>query len=179
MAIFMKLAKEVLNSGKAIGFKTNITEATGWLKNHAKGVGEELGNALSGPAKNINDTLIKGELYDKLFAHLDDVAKQYPDATVQVVAKNAKKGGYKIAKINVKNGDKTIYSQAVSITDDGKIKTNVNEMGTEISQAIDKNGVRALAKSETGTVKASYNKAQAQNLVSEEILDLNYVCENE
>ena len=54
MKIFSKLAKEVLDSGKAIGFKTNVSNATGWLKSHSKGVGEQIGNALSGNAKSIN-----------------------------------------------------------------------------------------------------------------------------
>ena len=121
--IFTKLAMEVFNSGTPIGLKTNITQATGWLKAHSKGVGEELGNALGGKGKKVNEWLIKGDVYDKLFAHLDDVAKQYPEATVQVAAKKAKKGGYKVAKINIKNGDETLYNQAVSITETGAVKT--------------------------------------------------------
>ena len=36
MRIFAKLAKEVFNSGKAIGLKTNITDATKYLKAHQK-----------------------------------------------------------------------------------------------------------------------------------------------
>ena len=121
MKIIAKLAKEVFDSGKAIGFKTSVKDVTGWLKSHPKGVGEQLGNALSGKAKSINDMLVKGDLYDKFFAHIDDIAKQYPDATVQFAAKNAKKGGYKIAKIQVKNGDKTLLSEAASIAKDGAI----------------------------------------------------------
>ena len=53
MRIFAKLAKEVFNSGKAIGLKTNITDATKYLKAHSKGIGEELGNTLSGKAKKL------------------------------------------------------------------------------------------------------------------------------
>ena len=180
MKIIAKLAKEVFDSGKAIGFKTNITNVTGWLKKHPKGVGEQIGNALSGKAKSVNDTLIKGDMYDKLFAHLDDVAKQYPDATVQVAAKNAKKGGYKVAKVTVKNGDNTLYKQAVSITDDGTIKTKAQQMGSEISESVDRQGVRAIVTSETGTVKASYSKAQKTGQVelshaSGQIATANYV----
>ena len=160
MKIFAKLVKEVFNSGKAIGFKSNITEATGWLRAHSKGVGEQIGNALGGNIKSINDELIKGDLYDKLFAHLDDVAKQYPKATVQVAAKNAKKSGYKVAKVTVKNGDKTLYKQAVSISNDGTLKTKAYQMGTEMSESFDRQGVRATVASEAGTIKASYNNAQ-------------------
>ena len=160
MRIFAKLAKEVFNSGKAIGLKTNITDATKYLKAHSKSIGEELGNALPGKAKKINDKLIKEDLYDKLFAHIDDVARQYPDATVQVAAKNAKKGGYKIAKIDVKNGNKTVYKQALSITDDGTVKTKMTGMGAEMSEFVDKKGVRAIATSDVGTVKATYNSVE-------------------
>ena len=160
MGIFMKLAKEVFDSGRAIGFRTNVTEATGWLRTHSKGVGEQIGNALGGKAKGVNEILIKGDLYDKFFAHIDDVAKQYPDATVQVAAKNAKKGGYKVAKIEIKNGDKTIYKQAVSIADDGTFKTKAHQMGTELSESIDREGIRAIATSEAGTVKLAYNQMQ-------------------
>lgn len=184
MKIIARLAKEVFDSGKAIGFKSNITDATGWLKSHAKGVGEQIGNALGGKAKSFNDTLIKGDMYDKLFAHLDDVAKQYPEATVQVAAKNAKKDGYKIAKVTVKNGDKTIYKQAVSIANDGTIKTKANQMGTELSESIDRQGVRTIATSEVGTIKASYNNAQKTGQVKlshagEEIAVANYVNKGE
>ena len=160
MKIFSKLAKEVLDSGKAIGFKTNVSNATGWLKSHSKGVGEQIGNALSGNAKSINDKLIKGDVYDKIFSHLDDVAKQYPNATIQVAAKNAKKGGYKIGKVTVKNGNETLYKQAISITDNGKIKSKSNFMGKEMSEFVDKQGVRAVATSDAGTIRATYNTAQ-------------------
>ncbi len=180
MKIFAKLAKEVFDSGKAIGFKTNITNATGWLRNHSKGVGEQIGNALGGKAKSVNEKLIKGDMYDKLFAHLDDVARQYPDATVQVAAKNAKKGGYKVAKIEIKNGDKTLYKQAVSIADDGTIKSKANQMGSELSESIDRQGVRLIATSETGTVRASYNTAQKTGQLElshagEQVATANYV----
>ena len=160
MKIIAKLAKEVFDSGKAIGFETSITNATSWLKSHSKGVGEELGNVLGGKAKSINDKLIKGDMYDKLFAHLDDVAKQYPDATVQIAAKNAQKGGYKIAKINVKNGDRTIYSQAVSLADNGSLKTKVNCMGNEASEFVDKKGFRMISNSDVGTTRVSYDFAK-------------------
>ena len=184
MKIIAKLAKEVFDSGKAIGFKSNITEATGWLKSHAKGVGEQIGNALGGKVKSVNDTLIKGDMYDKLFAHLDDVAKQYPEATVQVAAKNAKKGGYKIAKVTVKNGDKTIHKQAVSIANDGTIKIKSSSMGAEMSECVDKQGVRMIASSEAGTVKASYNNAQKTGQVElshagEQVAVANYVNKGE
>jgi len=184
MKIIAKLAKEVFDSGKAIGFKSNITDATGWLKSHAKGVGEQIGNALGGKAKSVNDTLIKGDMYDKLFAHLDDVAKQYPDATVQVAAKNAKKGGYKIAKVTVKNGDQTIYTQAVSITNDGTIKTKARQMGTEMSESVDRKEVRAIITSEAGTMKATYNKAQRTGQAElshagEQVAVANYVNKGE
>lgn len=159
MKIFLKLAKELFDSGKAIGFKTNITEATGWLRNHSKGIGEELGNALSGKAKGVNDFLIKGDLYGKLFAHLDDVAKQYPDATLKVAAKNAKKGGFKVAKIEVKNGEKTLGNYALSLSDDGSIKVKLNGARSKMSEYIDREGVRIVASSDVGTAKASYNIA--------------------
>lgn len=180
MRIFAKLAKEVFNSGKAIGLKTNITDATKYLKAHSKGIGEELGNTLSGKAKKINDKLIKEDLYDKLFAHIDDVARQYPDATVQVAAKNAKKGGYKIAKIDVKNGNKTVYKQALSITDDGTVKTKMSGMGAEMSEFVDKKGVRAIATSDVGTVKATYNSVEKTGQVAlshadEQVAVANYV----
>ena len=160
MKIITKLVKEVFDSGKAIGFKTNVKDVTGWLKAHPKGIGEQIGNALGGKAKGINDLLVKGDLYDKFFAHIDDVAKQYPDATIQVAAKNAKKGGYKIAKIQVKNGDKTLLSEAASIAKDGTIKLRANTMGTQIAESVDRNGVQMISTSNVGTAKGSYNFAQ-------------------
>lgn len=156
----IKLAKEVFDSGKAIGFKTNITGATGWLKNHPKGVGEQIGNILTGKAKNVNDMLIKSDMYDKVFTHLDDVAKQYPNATVQVAAKNAKKGGYQIAKVTIKNGNETIYNQALSISNNGTFKTKFNGMGTEVSEFANPQGLSMIATSKTGTAKATYNTLQ-------------------
>lgn len=180
MNIFMKLAKEAFNSGKAIGLKTNITTATGWLKAHPKGVGEQIGSALSGNAKKINNKLIKSDLYDKLFTHIDDVAKHYPDATVELAAKNAKKGGYKIGKITIKNGDKTLYNQAVSITNEGAIKMKINDRGTEISEFVDRQGVRAIAKSDVGTAKVSYDSTRKTGMLElshdgEQVVTANYV----
>ena len=155
-----KLAMEVFNSGTPIGYKTTIKEATGWLRNHSKGVGEELGNALNGRAKKLNDILIKCDVYNKVFAHLDDVAKQYPEATVQVAAKNAKKGGYKVGKISIKNGDETIYKQAISITEDGAVKTKANSLGSELTESMDIHGGQVIGSSEVGTVRAKYDLAQ-------------------
>lgn len=157
MKIIAKLAKEAFDSGKALGFKANITDATGWLKNHSKGVGEQIGNALSGKAKTVNDTLLKRDMYDKLFAHLDDVAKQYPDATVQIAAKNAKKGGYKIATVNIKNGDETIGKYAMSITNDGTFKVKAKHMGSELSESVTAQEIRATVSSKAGTMRTSYN----------------------
>ena len=160
MKIFAKLAKELFESGRAIGFKTNITEATGWLRGHSKGIGEELGNALSGKGKKINNLLIKFDLYDKFFAHLDDVAKQYPDATVEVAAKNAKKGGFKIGKIRVKNGDETILEVKGSIANDGTVKAKASAMGEKVSTYVDQQGVRSTASSNVGTIRTSSDFAQ-------------------
>ena len=160
MKIFLKLAKELFDNGKAIGIKANITDATGWLRNHSKGVGEQIGNALSGKAKSVNQALIKSDLYDRFFAHIDDVARQYPDATVQVAAKNAKKGGYKIAKIEIKNGSKTIQKQALSIADDGTVKMKSNGMGAELSCSANAQGTRAIATSDVGATRVSYDATQ-------------------
>lgn len=180
MGIFRTLVMELFNSGRAIGVNTKITGATGWLRRHSKAVGEELSNALRGNAKSINDKLIKCDLYDKFFAHIDDVAKQYPDATVQVAAKSAKKGGFKVAKVTVKNGDNVIYNQAVSIANDGTIKTKASGMGSEMSEFINAQGMRAVAKSDVGTVKASYNAAQKSGQVElshggEQVAIANYI----
>lgn len=184
MNIIGKLLKEALDSGKAVGYKTSVTDITGWLKTHSKAVGEELGNALGGKAKGINDKLIQGDVYDKLFTHMDDIAQQYPNATIQVAAKNAKKGGYKVAKLTVKNGDDTILNQAISVTNDGTIKSRKNFMGTEETISCDAQGMRGIQTSKAGTTKISYNAAQKTgqmelNYDGEQVAIVNYVNKGE
>ena len=74
--------------------------------------------------------------------------------------KNAKKGGYKVGKISIKNGDETIYKQAISITEDGAVKTKANSLGSELTESMDIHGGQVIGSSEVGTVRAKYDLAQ-------------------
>ncbi|MBO5739124.1 hypothetical protein J6R97_07275 [bacterium] len=180
MKIVFKLLKAALKNGKPVGYSGNLTEVTGYLKNHSKGIGEEVGNILGGKAKNINNKLLKNDVYDKFFNHIDEVAKEYPDATIKVAAKKSKKGHFQLANIEVKNGDKTIIKQAASVCDDGTLKLRGKILNSEMSQVIDKQGVRATATSDKGTVKTIFDKAKKTGQVElrygdEQVAVANYV----
>lgn len=130
--------------------------------------------------KTVNNTLIKTDMYDKLFAHLDDVAKQYPNATVQIAAKNAKRGGYKIGTVNIKNGDETIGKYVMSITNDRIFKVKAKHMGSELSESVTAQEIRATVSSKAGTMRTSYNIPQKTGQLElkhagEDIAVVNYV----
>ncbi len=159
MRLGISLLGKMLESGKAIGTQMPLTKITETLQKNHRVVSEKIGDMLGGKGKDIMRTLEETGSFEEITAKLNELARMYPEAAVKIGMKKSKQG-FTVLQTSVKNGDKTLLKEAVSVGKDGTIKSRGTVNGTNAQSFVDNNtgDFRFRAEKGADTVAVSGNK---------------------
>ena len=142
MKIGVKIFKQLLKSGEAIGGEMKLTQITEAMAKHPSAIGEQIGNMLGGKGKDATKLIDTLGGFEALTTKLNELAQKHPEAVVKLGIKQSKQG-YTVVSTTVKNSEKVLFKGAGSVTKNAEgiaVKSRVKTPGSEYRSFADSKG---------------------------------------